>query len=104
MSGLEGDGASRTARIQAGIREPAIDASRKPHGFAIRCYPQSFEFSTLGGWIATRYGGHFATHYTHIDDFVESPRRNHAGGDDRANHLGAGQRAVRAESERLLNL
>ena len=40
----------------------------------MRHYPQSFEFSTLGGWIATRSGGHFATLYTHIDDFVESLR------------------------------
>ena len=38
----------------------------------MRHYPQSFEFSTLGGWIATRSGGHYATLYTHIDDFVES--------------------------------
>jgi alkyldihydroxyacetonephosphate synthase len=28
----------------------------------------------LGGWIATRSGGHFATLYTHIDEFVESLR------------------------------
>ena len=40
----------------------------------MRHYPQSFEFSTLGGWIATRSGGHFATVYTHIDDLVESLR------------------------------
>ena len=33
----------------------------------MRHYPQSFELSTLGGWIATRSGGHFATLYTHID-------------------------------------
>ena len=71
---LEVDSASRAARIQGGIRGPAIEAALKPHGFAIRHYPQSFEFSTLGGWIATRSGGHFATLYTHIDDFVESIR------------------------------
>src|SRR5208337_706078 len=53
---------------------PAIEAALKPYGLAIRHYPQSFEFSTLGGWIATRSGGHFATLYTHIDDFVESVR------------------------------
>ena len=40
----------------------------------MRHFPQSFEFSSLGGWIATRSGGHFATLYTHIDDFVESIR------------------------------
>ena len=71
---LEVDAASRAARIQAGIRGPAIESALKPHGFAIRHYPQSFEHSTLGGWIATRSGGHFATLATHIDDFVESLR------------------------------
>ncbi|MBV8913448.1 MAG: FAD-binding oxidoreductase [Acetobacteraceae bacterium] len=71
---LEVDRTSRAARIQAGIRGPAIEAALRPHGLAIRHYPQSFEFSTLGGWIATRSGGHFATLYTHIDDFVESIR------------------------------
>src|SRR5207253_1045333 len=40
----------------------------------LRHFPQSFEFSTLGGWIATRSGGHYATLHTHIDDFVESIR------------------------------
>ena len=71
---LEVDATSRAARIQAGILGPAIEAALKPHGLAIRHYPQSFEFSTLGGWIATRSGGHFATLHTHIDDFVESVR------------------------------
>ena len=71
---LEVDAASRAARIQGGVRGPAIEAALKPHGFALRHYPQSFEYSTLGGWIATRSGGHFATLYTHIDDFVESLR------------------------------
>jgi alkyldihydroxyacetonephosphate synthase len=71
---LEVDETSRAARIESGIRGPAIEAALKPHGFALRHYPQSFEFSTLGGWIATRSGGHFATLYTHIDDFVESLR------------------------------
>ena len=40
----------------------------------LRHFPQSFEFSTLGGWIATRAGGHFATVWTHIEDFLESVR------------------------------
>ncbi len=65
---------SRTARIQAGIYGPALEAGLKPHGLTLRHYPQSFEFSTLGGWIATRAGGHFATLYTHIDEFVQAIR------------------------------
>ncbi len=48
--------------------------SSREHGLTLRHFPQSFEFSTLGGWIATRAGGHFATLYTHIDDLVESVR------------------------------
>ena len=71
---LEIDRASRAARIQAGILGPALEAALKPEGLTLRHFPQSFEFSTLGGWIATRSGGHFATLYTHIDDFVESLR------------------------------
>ena len=69
---LEIDSASRSAHIQAGIYGPALEAGLKPHGYTLRHYPQSFEFSTLGGWIATRAGGHFATLYTHIDEFVQS--------------------------------
>ena len=69
---LEIDRASRAARIEAGAFGPALEAQLKPHGLTLRHFPQSFEYSTLGGWIATRSGGHFATLYTHIDDFVES--------------------------------
>ncbi len=71
---LEIDRASRAARIQAGVLGPALEDQLRPHGLTLRHFPQSFEFSSLGGWIATRSGGHFATLYTHIDDFVESLR------------------------------
>jgi alkyldihydroxyacetonephosphate synthase len=71
---LQVDKVSRAANIQAGIYGPALDKALKPHGFTMRHYPQSYEFSTLGGWIATRGGGHYATLYTHIDDFVQNLR------------------------------
>jgi alkyldihydroxyacetonephosphate synthase len=71
---LEVDATSRAAHIQAGIYGPALEERLRPHGLTLRHFPQSFEFSTLGGWIATRSGGHYATLYTHIDDFVESVR------------------------------
>ena len=70
----EVDRASRAARIEGGVFGPALEAQLKPHGLTLRHFPQSFEFSTLGGWIATRSGGHFASLYTHIDDFVENVR------------------------------
>ena len=71
---LELDEASRAARIQAGVLGPALEEQLRPHGYTLRHFPQSFEWSTLGGWIATRSGGHYATNHTHIDDFVESVR------------------------------
>jgi alkyldihydroxyacetonephosphate synthase len=71
---VEIDSVSRAARIQAGAFGPALEAQLRPHRLTLRHFPQSFEYSTLGGWIATRSGGHFATLYTHIDDFVESLR------------------------------
>jgi alkyldihydroxyacetonephosphate synthase len=71
---LEVDAVSQAARIQAGATGPRLEAQLAEHGLTLRHFPQSFEFSTLGGWIATRAGGHFATLYTHIDDLVESTR------------------------------
>ncbi len=71
---LDVDDVSRAARIQAGARGPGLEDQLREHGLTLRHFPQSFEFSTLGGWIATRAGGHFATLYTHIDDLVESVR------------------------------
>jgi alkyldihydroxyacetonephosphate synthase len=71
---LEVDPVSRAARIQAGATGPELEEQLKLHGMTLRHYPQSFELSTLGGWIATRAGGHYATLHTHIDDFVESVR------------------------------
>ncbi len=71
---LEIDRASRAARIQAGILGPALEAALRPHGLTLRHFPQSFEFSSLGGWIATRSGGHYATVLTHIDEMVECLR------------------------------
>ena len=71
---LEVDARSRAARIQGGASGPLLEAQLAEHGLTLRHFPQSFEFSTLGGWIATRAAGHFATLWTHIEDFVESAR------------------------------
>jgi alkyldihydroxyacetonephosphate synthase len=71
---LEVDAVSKAARIQAGALGPALEDQLREHGLTLRHFPQSFEYSTLGGWIATRAGGHFATLETHIDDLVESVR------------------------------
>jgi alkyldihydroxyacetonephosphate synthase len=75
MSGVrEVDPISRAARIGAGAKGPALDEELAAHGLTLRHFPQSYEHSTLGGWLATRAGGHFATVYTHIDDLCEAMR------------------------------
>jgi len=68
----EVDPTSLAARIGAGTLGPDLERELASHGLTLRHYPQSFEFSTLGGWLATRAGGHFATGPTHIDDFCEA--------------------------------
>ena len=73
MAGLlDVDTVSRQAHLAAGTYGPAIEDALRPHGLTLRHFPQSFEFSTLGGWVVTRAGGHFATGPTHIDDLVAS--------------------------------
>lgn len=69
---LDVDPVSGSALIEGGARGPILEDQLKAHDLTLRHFPQSFEWSTLGGWIATRAGGHFATRETHIDDLVES--------------------------------
>ncbi|MGD9737732.1 MAG: FAD-binding oxidoreductase [Solirubrobacterales bacterium] len=71
---LEVDPTSLAARIQAGATGPRLEEQLREHGLTLRHFPQSFEYATLGGWIATRAGGHFATVLTHVEDLVESAR------------------------------
>ncbi len=71
---LEVDRVSRAALIEGGVYGPSLEEQLRPHDLTLRHYPQSFEVSSLGGWIATRSAGHFATLHTHIDEFVESIR------------------------------
>jgi len=75
LTGLvEVDAVSRAVRLRAGTLGPAAEAALKPHGLTLRFYPQSFERSSVGGWVATRAAGHFSTRLTHVDDLVESVR------------------------------
>src|SRR3954451_10270451 len=71
---VEVDPVSRAALIQAGATGPPLREQLREPGLTRRHCPQSFEYSTLGGWIVTRAGGHFATLMTHIDELVESVR------------------------------
>ena len=71
---LDVDEISGAALAEAGVTGPALNAQLAAHGRTLRHFPQSWELSTLGGWVATRSGGHYATLHTRIDDFVEAIR------------------------------
>lgn len=71
---VEVDSTSRSALVRAGTLGPDVESGLRGHGLTLRFYPQSFERSTLGGWLATRAAGHFSSGPTHVDDLVESVR------------------------------
>jgi len=62
------DPISRIAVVEAGILGPDLEAVLQPHGFTFGHFPQSFEFSSLGGWIATRSSGQQSYYYGRIED------------------------------------
>jgi alkyldihydroxyacetonephosphate synthase len=62
------------SRIQAGIRGPELEEALNAHGFTLGHFPQSFEFSTLGGWIATRSVGQASSGYGTIEDLTQAIR------------------------------
>ncbi|MDE3090148.1 MAG: FAD-binding oxidoreductase, partial [Chloroflexota bacterium] len=68
------DAVSQTATIEAGIRGPDLERELSARGFTLGHLPQSFEFSTLGGWIATRGAGLASTRYGRIEDMTVSIR------------------------------
>lgn len=66
------DTVSMTAKFETGILGPDLEKALNAKGFTLGHFPQSFEFSTLGGWIATRSAGQNSTKYGKIEDMVQS--------------------------------
>jgi alkyldihydroxyacetonephosphate synthase len=64
------DEVSGLATFGAGTRGPALEAALAARGFTLGHFPQSFELSTLGGWIATRASGQESLGYGRIEDLV----------------------------------
>lgn len=65
---LDLDRRSGLATFGAGVRGPDLEAALAAHGLTLGHYPQSFELSTLGGWIATRSSGQQSYHYGRVED------------------------------------
>jgi alkyldihydroxyacetonephosphate synthase len=59
---------SLLATFGAGICGPDLEAQLRAHNFTLGHFPQSFEYSTLGGWVATRSKGQQALGYGRIED------------------------------------
>src|ERR1700749_2697166 len=64
------DATSHTARVEAGIYGPALEKELQAKGMTLGHYPQSFEFSTLGGWIAHRGAGQGSNCYGRAEDWL----------------------------------
>jgi alkyldihydroxyacetonephosphate synthase len=71
---LEVDRDSLTARLEAGLFGPAAERKLGEQGVTLGHFPQSFEYSTVGGWVATRSAGQASTGYGRIDELVEGLR------------------------------
>jgi len=68
------DVVSQTVTAQAGMLGPALERAVNARGFSLGHFPQSFEFSSLGGWIATRSAGQTSVGYGKIEEMVEAVR------------------------------
>ncbi len=62
------DEVSQLATFGAGVSGPEIEQQLNLRGFTLGHFPQSFELSTLGGWIATRSSGQQSYYYGRIED------------------------------------
>ncbi|MGC8873742.1 MAG: FAD-binding oxidoreductase [Chloroflexia bacterium] len=61
------DAEAQLATFEAGVTGPELEAQLKPYGFTLGHFPQSFEYSTLGGWIASRSSGQQSLGYGRIE-------------------------------------
>src|SRR3569832_1010342 len=71
---VEIDSVSRTATVEAGVYGPALEKALKAKGFTLGHFPQSFEFSTVGGWIAHRGAGQSSGGYGRAEDWLVSAK------------------------------
>lgn len=61
------DGISHLATFGAGVRGPDLEAALRARGFTLGHFPQSFDYSSLGGWVASRSVGQQSYRYGRIE-------------------------------------
>ena len=74
LTGVSVDRLSQTATLAAGLLGPEAERRLAAEGVTLGHAPQSFEYSTVGGWVATRSAGQASTGYGRIDELVEGVR------------------------------
>lgn len=74
------DAPCRLATFEAGVAGPALEAQLRPHGLTLGHVPQSFEYSTLGGWVASRSSGQQSLRYGRIEQLFAGGRLEAPGG------------------------
>ena len=86
------DAASGLVEVGAGVYGPDLEAALAAHGLTIGHFPQSFDFSTVGGWLACRGAGQYSNRYGTAADFVRGLRVTLASG----RSMSVGARSPRA--------
>ncbi len=71
---LDVDPVSLTARVEPGLLGPELERLLGDAGLTLGHFPQSFEYSTVGGWVATRSAGQASTGIGRIDELVQAVR------------------------------
>jgi len=61
------DKQSHIATFGAGTPGPMVEAQLRAQGFTLGHFPQSFELSTIGGWVASRSSGQQSLRYGRIE-------------------------------------
>jgi alkyldihydroxyacetonephosphate synthase len=87
---LDIDRTSQLARFGAGTPGPQIEAQLGQQGCLLGHFPQSYEYSTLGGWIATRSSGQQQLRYGRIEQLFAGGRLVTPRGELKVGGYGAG--------------
>jgi alkyldihydroxyacetonephosphate synthase len=64
------DERSLTVEAESGLLLPELDAKLAARGLTLGHFPQSYEYATIGGCVATRSAGQASTGYGRIDELV----------------------------------
>jgi alkyldihydroxyacetonephosphate synthase len=68
------DTEAQLATFEAGVFGPDLEAQLRAHGYTLGHFPQSFEYSTLGGWVVTRSSGQQSLRYGRIEQLFAGGR------------------------------